>query len=78
MAGAAGLEPTHAGVKVPCLTDLATPQKVGGIVGIEPTRAGATIQCVNRFTISTMLPCLTTLLFYHGDANFVNRILKLF
>ena len=26
MAGAAGLEPTHAGVKVPCLTNLATPQ----------------------------------------------------
>ena len=26
LAGAAGLEPTHAGVKVPCLTDLATPQ----------------------------------------------------
>ena len=31
MAGAAGLEPTHAGVKVPCLTDLATPLYPGGL-----------------------------------------------
>jgi hypothetical protein len=27
MAGAGGLEPTDAGVKVPCLTNLATPQR---------------------------------------------------
>ena len=42
MAGAAGLEPTHAGVKVPCLTSLATPQRVSdennmaGADGFEP------------------------------------------
>lgn len=29
VAGAAGLEPTRAGVKVPCLTSLATPQQSG-------------------------------------------------
>jgi hypothetical protein len=43
MAGAAGLEPTHAGVKVPCLTNLATPQWgfqfgdfMAGADGFEP------------------------------------------
>lgn len=30
LAGAAGLEPTNAGVKVPCLTNLATPQRKMG------------------------------------------------
>ncbi len=40
MAGAAGLEPTHAGVKVPCLTDLATPQrKMVEETGFEPVKA---------------------------------------
>ena len=29
MAGAAGLEPTHDGVKVRCLTNLATPHRSG-------------------------------------------------
>ena len=36
LAGAAGLEPTHDGVKVRCLTDLATPlYKVGVTEGIR-------------------------------------------
>ena len=31
MAGDAGLEPANAGVKVPCLTDLANPQYIRGL-----------------------------------------------
>ena len=48
MAGAAGLEPTHAGVKVPCLTDLATPQhrRLAGISITEPS-----INCQGRAAI---------------------------
>ena len=59
MAGAAGLEPTHDGVKVRCLTNLATPQllieKMGWLMGFEPTSAGATILCLDRLTTATML-----------------------
>ena len=33
MVGAAGLEPTHTGVKVPCLTNLAMPLKNNGRSG---------------------------------------------
>ncbi|MBP2625659.1 MAG: hypothetical protein H6Q68_370 [Firmicutes bacterium] len=33
MAGAAGLEPTHTGVKVPCLTNLAMPLEDNGRSG---------------------------------------------
>lgn len=42
LAGAAGLEPTHEGVKVPCLTDLATPQREcqqSGVAGGSRTHA---------------------------------------
>ena len=40
LAGVAGLEPTHTGVKVLCLTDLATPQneKMGWVTGFEPAK----------------------------------------
>ena len=59
LAGVAGLEPTHTGVKVLCLTDLATPQVVdknlGWVTGLEPANNGATIRRVNRFTIPTTL-----------------------
>ena len=44
MAGAAGFEPTHAGVKVPCLTAWLRPiKKLGWVVGLEPTTSRATI-----------------------------------
>ena len=39
VAGVAGLEPTHAGVKVPCLTAWLHPYVVGR-VGVEPTTLG--------------------------------------
>ena len=65
MAGVAGLEPTNAGVKVPCLTawlhpiagrwlNAPTRIKTGWMMGIEPTNAGATIRCVSHFTTSTI------------------------
>ncbi len=47
--GVAGFEPTHEGVKVPCLTAWLYPKKEGRMMGIEPTNAGATIRCVNHF-----------------------------
>ena len=46
LAGIAGLEPTHARVKVWCLTDLAISLyikiKMGWVVGFEPTTFSAT------------------------------------
>jgi hypothetical protein len=48
MAGGVGIEPTHDGVKVRCLTAWLSP-KVGRPEGIEPSNAGATIRCVNHF-----------------------------
>ncbi len=47
--GVAGFEPTHEGVKVPCLTAWLYPKNKGRMMGIEPTNAGATIRCVNHF-----------------------------
>src|SRR5699024_12580803 len=55
--GVAGFEPTHEGVKVPCLTAWLYPKKKGRIVGIEPTHTGATIRCVNHFAISAITIC---------------------
>ena len=50
MAGVAGIEPTHQGVKVPCLTAWLHPnmtacrtEKMGWVVGLEPTASRATI-----------------------------------
>ena len=49
MAGVAGLEPTHARVKVWCLTDLATPQNILYILahlgGFEPPAHGLEVRC---------------------------------
>ena len=52
--GVAGFEPTHEGVKVPCLTAWLYPNKEGRMMGIEPTNAGATIRCVNHFATFAM------------------------
>ena len=49
LAGVAGLEPTHARVKVWCLTDLATPQNILYILahlgGFEPPAHGLEVRC---------------------------------
>ena len=48
LAGVAGLEPTHARVKVWCLTDLATPQCFLGLAhlgGFEPPAHGLEVHC---------------------------------
>ena len=46
LAGIAGLEPTHARIKIWCLTDLAISLyikiKMGWVVGLEPTTFSAT------------------------------------
>ena len=46
LAGIAGLEPTHARIKIWCLTDLAISLyikiKMGWVVGVEPTTFSAT------------------------------------
>ena len=47
--GVAGFEPTHEGVKVPCLTAWLYP-KNRRMRGIEPPNVRATIWCVNHFT----------------------------
>ena len=52
--GVAGFEPTHEGVKVPCLTAWLYPKNKGRMMGIEPTNAGATIRCVNHFATFAM------------------------
>ena len=54
LTGVAGFEPTHEGVKVPCLTAWLYPNKKGRMMGIEPTNAGATIRCVNHFATFAM------------------------
>jgi hypothetical protein len=45
MAGVAGLEPTHARIKIWCLTDLAIPlnKKMGWKKGLEPSTTRTTI-----------------------------------
>ena len=53
--GVAGFEPTHEGVKVPCLTAWLYPNKKGRMKGIEPSNAGATIRSVNHFATSAIL-----------------------
>ena len=47
MAGVAGLEPTHDGVKVRCLTDLAIPhlKKMASPQGFEPRTHGLEGRC---------------------------------
>ena len=62
LAGIAGLEPTHARIKIWCLTDLAISLyikiKMGWVVGFEPTYTGATTLGLNHLTIPTMLVLL--------------------
>ena len=59
LAGIAGLEPTHARIKIWCLTDLAISLyikiKMGWVVGFEPTYTGATTLGLDHLTIPTML-----------------------
>jgi hypothetical protein len=55
MAGEAGFEPAHHGVKVRCLTTWLLPSIMGRPVGIEPTNAGATIRCVNHFAMAAII-----------------------
>ncbi len=45
LAGVAGLEPTHNGVKVRCLTGLAIPQKMVSPQGFEPRTHGLEGRC---------------------------------
>ena len=64
LAGTAGLEPAHEGVKVPCLTAWLRPRvnsagtgekprspaAVGWEMGLEPTTPGTTIRCSNQLS----------------------------
>ena len=52
--GVAGFEPTHEGVKVPCLTAWLYPIK-RRMTRIELASAGATSRCVNHFTTSAIM-----------------------
>ena len=54
--GVVGFEPTHEGVKVPCLTAWLYPNNVKRRVrGIEPPNVRATIWCVNHFTTPAII-----------------------
>ena len=54
--GVVGFEPTHEGVKVPCLTAWLYPNNVKRRVrGIEPPNVRATIWCVNHFTTPAIM-----------------------
>ena len=85
MAGVDGIEPSHVGVKVRCLTAWLHPCVVGWVMGIEPMHNGATIRRVNRFTIPTTgylfclaLSCLTTIFSISVNVFRVNHFLKTF
>ena len=54
--GVAGFEPTHEGVKVPCLTAWLYPNNTNErrSTGIEPASVSATSWCVNHFTTTAI------------------------
>ena len=57
LTGVAGFEPTHEGVKVPCLTAWLYPINKNmkrRLRGIEPPNVRATIWCVNHFTTTAI------------------------
>ena len=55
--GVAGFEPTHEGVKVPCLTAWLYPNNTNErrSTGIEPASVSATSWCVNHFTTTAKM-----------------------
>ena len=57
LAGEVGIEPTHVGIKIRCLTTWRLPNKLGlaGDVGFEPTHVGIKIRCLNQLGESPIL-----------------------
>ncbi len=54
LAGVAGFEPTHAGVKVPCLTAWLHPiglynYLLAGVLGFEPRNVGVRVPCLTAW-----------------------------
>ena len=55
MAGVAGLEPTHARIKIWCLTDLAIPQYLVCLQGFEPRTLALEGRCSIQLSYRHML-----------------------
>ena len=75
--GVAGFEPTHEGVKVPCLTAWLHPYWeeragakshpslfVGWVKGLEPSTPGTTIRCSNQLSYTHHISCTRELATY--------------
>ena len=60
MAGVAGFEPAHDGIRIHCLTTWRYPNVMGWVVGFEPTHAGITILCLKPLDYTHHV-----LIFYH-------------
>ena len=57
LAGVAGFEPTHAGVKVPCLTAWLHPTDLlARVVGFEPTNVGVRVPCLTAWRYPIIEP----------------------